>query len=547
MIESLWETRHPALASPRLRSLRALRVNPAFRPAPFRPVLPTPNHAPLAPASTSCDFPPRRPILDRVSIPLSENPVRLTPLSQAGVSRTAAGTPSVSLHASASETRQWSRAADFTAQRLGLATLAYVVATTVVITMAPFRFSTHPLHGLSTEWTKFDLVMNVAMFIPLGFLFRVTRPRGAPHAWWMAIALGALLSCTIESAQLFESTRYSSLLDVLTNTAGAAIGSLLFTRLAHRLRPGASAVRSLALELPLMGLVYLLLPLMWLVGLAGGGAGGDSGSERAWLLLPLAAFGGAIIGAIHGAYLQPAERVSAFGLVAASGSWFLIAAIPGGRLEPRVLLAGTIVAMGTAWLRSRAAARARTRHGSGPHRFELPTLRLVLPLFAAYLALTALWPLTGATGTWQAGVELFPAFRTELSQRMVFQALEYTAAFTVAGYIIAEFHGRATANYRAVQFTVLRWGGALAVMLELARGWHAAFGASVLAATLAVAASVFGGWLYHLQREHVRALWARDRGHRPDNSTNNQTDNYPSNYTLSPAGSSSTASSEPSA
>lgn len=465
-----------------------------------------------------------------MSIPISDSAVRLTPLSQDAAIGTAASTPPVASGESASETRQWSRAADFTAERLGLATLAYVVATTVVITMAPFRFSTHPLHGLSTEWTKFDLVMNVAMFIPLGFLFRVTRPRGATHAWWKAIALGALLSGTIESAQLFEATRYSSLLDVLTNTAGAAVGSLLFTRLAHRLRPGAAAVRSLALELPLMGLVYLLVPLMWLVGLAGD-AGGNSGSERAWLLLLLAAFGGAIIGAVHGAYLEPAERVSALGLVAASGSWFLIAALPGGRLEPRVLLAGTIVAMGTACLRSRAAARARVRQGPGLYRFELPTLRLVMPLFAAYLALTALWPLSEATGTWQAGVELFPAFRTELSQRMVFQALEYTAAFTVAGYIIAEFHGRATTNYRAVQFTVLRWGGGLAVMLELARGWHAAFGASMIAATLAVAASVFGGWLYHLQREHVRALWARDRGHRPDNNTHNYTNNVTNNVT----------------
>ncbi len=403
--------------------------------------------------------------------------------------------------------RHWSRSADASAERLGLATLAYVVVTALVITLAPFRFSVQAMHGLSTEWTKFDLVMNVVMFIPLGFLYRVTRPRGATRAWWMAVLLGALLSTSIEYAQLFEASRYSSLLDILTNTSGAAIGSWMFSRLSQRLRIGAAAVSTLALELPLMGLVYLLIPLLWLTGLS------SAGTERAWLLLPMAAFGGAIIGAVHGAYLQPAQRVGARGLISSTAAWFLVASVPGGRLQPMVMLAGVIVAVGAAWLRSAATSRARLQQG--PHRFELPTLRLVMPLFAAYLALSALWPLDAAGIVWRAGWEFFPALNGEITQRLVFQALEYTAAFTVAGYITAEFHGRANADFRAVLVRVLCWGGALAVMLEIARGWHAEQGASVLMGALATAASVFGGGLYHLQRDHVRTLWARDRGTRP--------------------------------
>lgn len=433
-------------------------------------------------------------ILDLVSIPIATATSSLSS-SVTGTQRT---------QAAVRDERQWSRAADATAERLGMATLAYVVATTMVITMAPFRFSTRPLHGLSTEWTPFDLVMNVVMFVPLGFLFRVTRPRGATSAWWMAIVLGAVLSTIIESAQLFEATRYSSLLDMLTNTAGAAIGSLLFTRLSHRLRVGASAVSALALELPLMGVVYLLVPLLWLTGLA------SSGSERAWLLLPMTVFGGAIIGAVHGAYLEPAQRIGVMGLIAASGGWAAIASIPGGRGEPLVIAVGIAVAIGSAWLRSVATTRARLQ--LGPHRFELTTLRWVMPLFALYLALSALWPLDAASGTWRAGLELFPALHGELSQRLVFQALEYISTFTVAGYLIAEFHGRTNDGYRVMVHRVVCWGGGIAVMLELARGWHAEFGASVLMGTLAISASVFGGWLYHLQRDHVRALWARDRG-----------------------------------
>ena len=437
-----------------------------------------------------------------MSIPIAESPTPFvqsaTPIAQASL------TGSHRVQADERDERHWSRATDATAERLGLATLGYVAATTLVITLAPFRFSTKALHGLSTEWTVFDLVMNVVMFVPLGFLFRVTRPRGAANAWWMAMVLGALLSMSIESAQLFEETRYSSLLDVLTNTTGAAVGSLLFARLSHRLKIGASTVTTLALELPLMGLVYLLIPLLWLTGLS------SAGTERAWLLIPMAAFGGTIIGAVHGAYLEPEQRVGARGLIATSGVWILIASLPGGRHQPLVIVAGIAVAIGSAWIRSAVTTRERLRQGA--HRFELPTLRVAMPLFAIYLALSALWPIVDASGSWHGGFEFFPALNGNISQQLVFQALEYTAAFTVAGYIIAEFHGRASAGYREVLGLVLRWGGALAVMLEIARGWHAEFGASVLMGALAIAASVFGGWLYHLQRDHVRALWARDRG-----------------------------------
>ncbi|MEP6762836.1 MAG: VanZ family protein [Gemmatimonadaceae bacterium] len=400
--------------------------------------------------------------------------------------------------------RKFSRAADSTAARLGNATLAYVVATILVITLAPFRFYSHPVHGLYEEWTWFDLIMNIVMFMPLGFLYRVTRPRNSRSAKWNVVLLGALLSACIESAQLFETTRFSSLFDIATNTLGGAVGSMLYATFAHRLRVGANTVSIMALELPLMGLVYLLVPLLWLVGLSG------TGTDRVWLMLPIAAFGGAILGAVHGAYLQPMQRVRLSAVVMSGGVWFLISSIPGGRHQPSVVVVGTIVAMGAAYLRSIATARSRVR--SGPVRFELPTLRLVMPLFAAYLALSALWPLNEASGVWHGGLELFPAISAELSQQQIFQALESSAAFCVVGYLIAEFRGRTNDPYSAVFPRVLLWGGALVAMLELARGWHAQFGASALMASLAITATIFGGWLYHLQRDHVRALWTRDRG-----------------------------------
>ena len=162
------------------------------------------------------------------------------------------------------------RTADFTALRLGRAMLGYLVLVTSIITLAPFRFQWAPAHGLTDIWGWSDLVMNVLMFVPFGFVYQLTRPRGAAPDWPQVAVLGAAISGAIEILQLFSPMRYSSLMDVVANTTGAAVGAWLFARLARRLNDE-TAVRSFALELPLMGLVYQLIPLCWLIGLGSEG------------------------------------------------------------------------------------------------------------------------------------------------------------------------------------------------------------------------------------------------------------------------------------
>ena len=178
-------------------------------------------------------------------------------------------------------------AASTTGVQLGRAILGYTAVITAVITLAPFRFAAAPVHGLSGVWTLSDIILNIVMFVPLGFLHELTRPPASAEpvdrdaSWLRAFVLGALLSATIEIAQLFEAERFSSLIDIATNATGALVGSVLHGVVARRVR-AESAVRSLALELPLMGLLYLLAPLVWFAGLAGGEG------ARPWLILPIA-------------------------------------------------------------------------------------------------------------------------------------------------------------------------------------------------------------------------------------------------------------------
>jgi hypothetical protein len=88
----------------------------------------------------------------------------------------------------------------------------------------------------------------------------------------------------------------------------------------------------------------------------------------------------------------------------------------------------------------------------------------------------------------------------------VYRALEHIAAFTLVGYVIAEVRGRADRPYGNMVRHVAAWGSGLALLLECARGLHPRYGASLLLWALAAAASIFGGWMYYLQRDHVRAL-----------------------------------------
>ena len=391
------------------------------------------------------------------------------------------------------------RETDRTGARLGRALLGYLVVMMAIITLAPFRFATSPVHGLTPLWTASDLAMNVVMFVPIGFLVQLTRPSGSLARWWHVLLVGAAMSIGIETAQLFEVERYSSLFDVVTNALGAAIGAVLYAVAINRMQ-GPTAARVLALELPLMGLVYLLVPLMWLAGLAA-----DSAS-RAWLVLPIAAFAGGVLGTVHAAYLAPVRGVGRPWLVVSALLWFAVAMLPGRIRETSILCVGALLTVSTAWIRSVATGRLRARGQN--RRFEQTTLRLVLPLFAAYLALSSLWPLTGAGGVFHASAALFGAGEV-LSTTRVFQTLEHVAAFTLVGYIVAEFHGRELLHFRDIAARVVAWGGGISVLLELTRGWHPSYGASGLMFLFTCTASACGGLLYQLQRDHVRALLVR--------------------------------------
>ena len=90
-----------------------------------------------------------------------------------------------------------------------------------------------PFSYLTAAWpryiTAFDLVVNVAGYVPYGFLaIAALRPRvrGAA-AFVLAVVSAAALSLILEAGQTYLPARFASNLDLLCNVAGAGIGAAL--------------------------------------------------------------------------------------------------------------------------------------------------------------------------------------------------------------------------------------------------------------------------------------------------------------------------------
>lgn len=370
---------------------------------------------------------------------------------------------------------------------LARALLIYVAVVTLVITLTPFHFAVPERWRVTvTEWTVLDLVANVLLFVPMGFLLALGEPVRRPGIVWRALAAGAALSLAIESAQLFEASRYASPWDVLTNAAGAALGGALPALLRRRL-DAAALVGRLALELPLVGLVYLLVPLAWLRALAGGAA-----VAQLWPLVVLGLFGGSLLGAVQRRYFGPAGVASPRAMAVAAGGWFAVATVPAMGAAPVIVASGVVLVALFTWHR----AAAQPPDGND-RRFERASLLRAAPFFAAYLLLLPLNALSAGQ---------------RLEREYVIAIVETAAAFTVLGYMAAEAMGRRERALAEGWLPVALIAAAAALVDAVLRGATLAVDAPVAARALAsVVAAVYGGWLYHLQRDQVRRLAQQGR------------------------------------
>jgi VanZ family protein len=378
-----------------------------------------------------------------------------------------------------------------TARRLALALLGYFVLVTLVITLSPFDFAPRRFR-LSWRMPPADVAANVALFLPIGFLARsLLRAKR-----WHTIAIAACCSLLIEIAQIFIRGRYVSPIDVSTNTLGAFVGLLLRDRIERWAMWQPQLVGRIGLDIPLVGLLYLLVPQLWLSGV-----GLVEDPRRSITTLLLACAGCLVLVDLHRHRWRGGIRLAARVVPPLALLWFMVGALPAFATAPRAF--GTIsvsVVVVTWWfLRRDRAGEER--------RFETDTLKRFLPVFALYMIVAALWPPFRQIGPWHGAV----GFSNRLNDAGVIDLLvllEQVGAFTLLGYALAEWSGRRELPLAADLPRVAVPALAFALLLEAAQGFFIGPGASVVRALLATSGALYGVAVYHLARAHVRALRA---------------------------------------
>ena len=130
-----------------------------------------------------------------------------------------------------------------------------------------------PLAFLTASWpryyTGFDLVINVAAYLPLGFLWvPVLQPRlGRIGAVVIAILCGACFSLAMETLQNYLPSRVPSNVDLGCNALGTLFGALAGARWGGQLLDGGRlhALRNRTVLQGAMGDAGLLLLALWLL------------------------------------------------------------------------------------------------------------------------------------------------------------------------------------------------------------------------------------------------------------------------------------------
>ena len=103
---------------------------------------------------------------------------------------------------------------------------AVLLLIVLALTLVPLETSETDVPGTCIWCGHFalaDAILNVLMFVPIGFVLGLRR-RAAPVRIWGALTM---LAALIEATQMFLPGRFPTVSDVATNSLGAALGLLL--------------------------------------------------------------------------------------------------------------------------------------------------------------------------------------------------------------------------------------------------------------------------------------------------------------------------------
>ncbi|HTU61326.1 MAG TPA: VanZ family protein, partial [Polyangiales bacterium] len=307
--------------------------------------------------------------------------------------------------------------------------LCYVLGLAGLATLSPFDFDLANPHAYTWVTTRSDVALNLAFLFPVGFLLRLAR---GERAWpWAldALALGVLVSCTLELTQLLLPSRFSSPTDVITNGLGAWAGGAAHLRIGRYL--DRRLQRQLSLHLPLANLLYLSFPLLALEGL----------SAFSWdgclPVLALTLFVAEIAAGLYKHRLEGVGKPFANAFSCAIALSFGIAYMPIVVGSLPIWLGSTVFA----GLASRFVIAFGTRLPATERRFVPATIKRAAPFFLLYVLLLGAhgffashWHISRVLGLGSSAI-----YGAQVSAMGL---LRDVTAFTLLGYLGSELQAR---------------------------------------------------------------------------------------------------------
>lgn len=373
-----------------------------------------------------------------------------------------------------------------------------------VITLAPFDFYLPSTIQLTNFGPPFAVVASAFLFVPLGFLYPLTR-RGREQSPTLVAALGLMLGGAIALAQVCQTDRTAAIAGIVASGIGAGAGALLLQTANQRIRSRTRLAGRLSLELPLVALIYLLVPLVVAASLSV-----VDDRLQAISLVPLALLGARLISAVQEHHFARASVFRRHEVALIGAGWTLLGVFPVFAHNP-VIGAGLVLLVGLATAHESVVPAV---YGGDPERrFEAAVLRSAVPYIAVYFATAIFLPLALGLADWRMAIGLTGSNND--AARQFLRSLEPVTALTLLGYVLAEARGRRELRFRQVATRIGAECACVALAFEGSRGFQRGAGASLSELSLMIGASLVGAALYHSQRERIRRILIhRDGGAR---------------------------------
>jgi hypothetical protein len=220
------------------------------------------------------------------------------------------------------------------------------------------------------------------------------------------------------------------------------------------------------------------------------------------MLLPLLALMGARIFGIVLAYRSIHEKVSraTFDVFLMSAFWMAMVSGPGMIHEaPKVVM----VVLGVALLSAAQLIWIR-RRGLLERRFEITTIKPLVPLYVLYLLLLMAWPLDFDLQNWRVTVEW--EYVGYLEQGVRFSFVQIFVAFTLLGYMVGQLNCRSAGGVsRVIHYT--GWVLVCVVVIVFLEGYQSQHHVALSELTVICLGYLSGLLLYLQQRRAMRGKW----------------------------------------